>query len=707
VRKSSITKRLLPILVIGALALAVVLPMLVLGLPDGHDFEYHIDAWIDAAQQLRAGVWLPHWAALANYGFGEPRFVFYPPLSRWLGTAALVLFPANAAPGAYVFLLLLMAGGAMFALARRWLPPACALLAAAFYAVNPYLLLCVYQRDAYGEMLVHAFFPLVVLYASKLADGGADGSRLPAPGAGLARVPACSIADSSQSTADGQRPRTDKRQPTADNRQPATGNRQFLSGAIAPLAIVFAACWISDLPAAVIVTYSLALILVVLAVLHRSWAILVRGVLAMALGLALAGFFLVPATWEQRWVNIRDTITEEFRPENWEYTWTYDAEAEWYYAILSGIVYGGIALAALGAAVSVRWLLPGKGGGRPSPLATDPHPFAQSRIGYKSVAFRISSWLKQLSARNPMAAPFWILTSLAAASVFMLLPVSNFVWTTLPKLEYVQFPWRWLFVLSACIALLLAAAGSKYVGGPHVAHAGDPPTTRPAFWDGPYVGCGAEGNVNARYVRMALVTGCLLLIALAGGIATGKTAPFRHGAVAGYLEAATAEAGGYEGGSSFMPPGVTPEALASLRATPRALLAGGTVRILRWSPDQKSLQAVSASPTRIVLHLLNYPAWRATVNGKPAAIAADSFGRATISLSEGISRIEVSFARTPDCTLGDLLTGLALLATAALFIREYTQLSAEYVLGRVAGARHSRHVHGRQPAPRRFRPARF
>ena len=121
---------LVTLYLVALIATVIVLPMIFLGNVSGHDFQPHVASWIEAAGQWREGIIFPRWAAGANAGFGEPRFIFYPPGSWILGAALGSVLPWRMAPGAFIWISIFIAGMSMWKLAREWLPASQAIAAA-------------------------------------------------------------------------------------------------------------------------------------------------------------------------------------------------------------------------------------------------------------------------------------------------------------------------------------------------------------------------------------------------------------------------------------------------------------------------------------------------------------------------------------------------------------------------------------------------
>jgi hypothetical protein len=162
----------------------------------------------------------------------------------------------------------------------------------------------------------------------------------------------------------------------------------------------------------------------------------------------------------------------------------------------------------------------------------------------------------------------------------------------------------------------------------------------------------------------------LALLALTGAFTTGWTAPWRPRAVSAYQEKIRQESG-YEGDAGFMPPDVGAAALHAARALPQVLVApeGAALQLLRWSPDQKGVQVRNAAPSQVTFHVLNYPGWRATVNGKPTPTANDSLGRVVVAVPAGDNQVKLRFARTPDHLAGIAISVLAAVILGALVLR--------------------------------------
>src|SRR5271154_5821850 len=152
----------IPYISLPIAALIAVLPLILRGCSCGHDFDFHILNWLEAARQFTHGNLPPHWAYAPAYNAGEPRFVFYPPLSWTIGAILGLIVPWTWTPIAYTWLALTAAGLSLHYLARSFTTPTAATLAAFLYTVNPYMLFTAYERTAYAELLAAAWVPLLL-----------------------------------------------------------------------------------------------------------------------------------------------------------------------------------------------------------------------------------------------------------------------------------------------------------------------------------------------------------------------------------------------------------------------------------------------------------------------------------------------------------------------------------------------------------------
>ena len=547
------------LLVAVAAATVALAPLMVAGNVAGHDIHYHISWWMDAARQWREGTLYPRWYGGAYHGFGDATFLVYPPISWMLGAALSALFPWTAVPGILAWLALTLGGLAMFRLAREWLEDRQSCWAAALYVVNPYNLLVVYHRAAYAELLAAAVFPLVVLFALRLA-----------------------------------RPAEKNTEDKVDSGKSARS--------IVPLALTLAAISLTNVPAAVITSYSVALLLAVQAVRSRSAAPLVRGAFAGALGFALAGVFVVPAAWEQSWVQMRQQLVTGMGPlDNFLFTYT------------------------------------------GNPYHHDNFNFLVSGVSCVLLPMVAVAFTGALRAARRAAAPSMEalvpLLGLAIACGGLLWSASAPVWRTLPRIEYVQFPWRGLFVLNAALVFAIVAAAP-----------------RDRTWHAWGAGTGVAW----------LLLGTVILL----------LTPWDTEGVTEFI--ATNQAGGdYRTIAAFAPMGAR---LDNVRNGEAALLPSGTGSIppdarLTAEPsrtEERLFSVESSAPVKIEVGVFCYPAWRAEVNGRRVELEIKSeTGEMIVPVQAGRSRVRVYFARTTDRTAGAAvsLCGIAILMGLVWFER--------------------------------------
>ena len=509
----------MPLLAIAGAAFAVEIPFFFLGTPSGHDVEFHLYSWLEVLAQWKHGIFYPRWAALAHFAYGEPRFVFYPPASWTLGTFLSAIFPWTVASCAYLWIVLLAAGVAMFVLARRWLDPQKfdrrdAIFVAVLYAVNPYHLVIVYWRSAFAELLASCLVPLLLLCVLKAVDAGMR--------------------------------------------------------AVVPLALVLAAAWLTNAPAAVMIHYSMALLLVFFAWQRRSARLLLVGAGAVGLGACLAAFYLLPAIYEQRWIDIAQAVSAGSRPaDNFLFIRTTDADHDAFNRIVTWLAVLEMVVIFVAAWAARRW-------------------------------------------RETQREVWNVLVGWAIACSVLMFPVAGLLWRVLPKMQFMQFPWRWLLCLSMIFTLLVTVGLRRW------------------WWRAAVCAVSILVIVGAwRYVQAPWWDTADDLREMQDNMVTGV---------------------GYEGTDEYTPLGAEPGAIdKEARNVTVDGPAHAAIRVQRWDAESKMFTAEMSAADQVALRLFRYPAWRVEVNGRVVETAARAeTGQMLVPVEAGMNRVEIRFVRTWD-----------------------------------------------------------
>ena len=524
-----------PLLIIVATALAVVVPWLFLGIPSGHDFEFHVNSWMEVLAQWKQGIIYPRWAALAHFGYGEARFIFYPPISWLLGALLGALLPWKLVPAALVFVALTLSGCSMFLLARRYLGRPDAIFAAALYAANPYYLVIIYWRSAFAELLAGALLPLLLLEILELPDKGRR--------------------------------------------------------AVIPLGLLVAAAWLTNAPSAVMINYSLALLIATIAILRRKPQVLLYGVAAATLGAGLAAFYIVPAAYEQKWVAIAQVLAPGVRPQdNFLFTILEDIDHNRFNFLVSLVAAAQIVMLA-GAAL-----------------------------------------LSRLRRRESMRL-WWTIAAWSVLPAVLMFSFTFSLWQHLPKLRFVQLPWRWLLCLNVPFALLTTMA-----------------------W--------------RRWAARAVVCAAMLFVLV---IAWHRIqAPWWDtSADLNEMLDNQQDGSGYEGTDEYVPTGADPyEINKEARRVTFDGAGHSRIEVKQWDAESKFFIADVTSPGKLVVRLFDYPAWHVEVNGHPVASETHEVtGQLMIPVEAGQNQVRITFIRTWDRTAGGLISAATVLLVIIVAIR--------------------------------------
>jgi hypothetical protein len=578
-------------LIICLAAFIATTPDLIWGNSCGHDFDFHLASWIDAQAAWRHGLLYPHWAPSPNWGAGEPRFVFYPPLTWMLGAAFGTIFPWKGVQLAIICLFLALTGLATRALAREFgLSDGPATLAGCAALFSGYSMFTAYERSAFGELAGGFWIPLLLLLILR------------------------------------------------DRKPQASAFRRAFEGSAALLAMVIAGAWLSNAPLGVMASYLLAAVALAIALIRRSWAPIIRASAGAALGIGLSALYLVPAAVEQRWVQIRQAVDDPGLAIENSFLFARHANPNLELHDVELLRVSIIAVITLGIAILALFL----------------------------------AWRRR---KLPLDGALWIpLALIPVVILFLQFPVSLPIWNAVPKLRFLQFPWRWLVALEAPMGIFFAAA----------------------IWPA------------RKRIRNAVVTSCTLVFI---GITAASLIMFHQRCdaedrVSGMLSAYH-RGQGFEGVDEYAPPAAdnsivpigVPDACLVANATTVLAAASSEGTVPEWDPanghcdatyswtrqdgearnEHRQLTADITQAGFLILHLRSYAAWQVHVNGHLIAFESNPAltplphrddGMMAIPVPQGHITLAVDWTITRDVIIGRWLSIISLIFLVALCIAE-------------------------------------
>jgi hypothetical protein len=246
--------------------------------------------------------------------------------------------------------------------------------------------------------------------------------------------------------------------------------------------------------------------------------------------------------------------------------------------------------------------------------------------------FLIAVVVSRRFVKNATREVWTVLFVLAGVAIVLTLPLSLPVWKALPELQFVQFPWRWMFPFNVAFACVLVATA-------------------------------ASRGVKS-WVPVTIVV-------LVSGLWAGQQPLWPSKAVTVTSESIETQRG-FAGAPWYLPKNASPVQPEVNRGA-NVTLAGtsadtSSLQVERWFIEDKVFSIDAPHPESAHLRLLSYPAWKAYVNGQTVPIDSDATGRVVIPLSKGHNRVRLVFAPTSDRLIGALVSAITTLGLICIQI---------------------------------------
>jgi hypothetical protein len=201
------------------------------------------------------------------------------------------------------------------------------------------------------------------------------------------------------------------------------------------------------------------------------------------------------------------------------------------------------------------------------------------------------------------------LFALFALSAFMTTGLSQFVWDNVGIIQKVQFPWRWLTLVSMFGSIFAAAGITKL----------------------------AESLKTGPNVLLTLGLGLALIIFVFTSAIITRGAFFISRDELNKQVAMTPDV---EGCDCWWPVWAKRSAFDQTQAV---AASGRQIEITRWSATDRQFTTAAGEPVRATLRAFYYPLWEASINGTPAPVQIGPSGEIAVDVPSGPVDVKIEF----------------------------------------------------------------
>jgi hypothetical protein len=585
-------RRFLPIIIITLLALFAAQPLTVNQLTCSDDSAFHIGRAVNLEKLIDTGHPFPRWSPYMAHGYGYPFFNYYAPLTSYVLVALHKLgFIYPLALHITFFLCLWLAGLATYAFTREWFGDAAGVVGGVVYLTAPYFAYDILFRGNLAESFALIFPPLILFTLHRAMN---PEHRTQESEAGQSDTNATRLKIGSWSL----------------------GFWDLAS------AISFAALLLTHNATALLATPLFIAYISLLAVLQKNWRTLVRGGLILCLGLALSAYFWLPALLETSLVQTDKLLV----PPIFTYYTNFLTLSELFAppAFVDPLLINPSPAKALGL-VAAGLALVG---------------FLTVSLDVSRLKSTLPSPTLRVQTANPNRSAFliWLFILGLLYSLFTL-SLSKPIWDSLPLINFIQFPWRFLSIGMLCGAILAGAivrwlptrsweTASAVMLVAAVSHL--------AWWSPRYC-VPFQDSTLATTLRYELDTATL------GTTAKGEYLPRT---------------------AKFLPddPTIAQALINNAQPTYLTGLAESNVSIQHNDPLNYQASVRLTQDSTLTFNQFFFPGWTATADGQPLSLSlTPETGLISFALPAGTHTLSIYFGLTPLRLAAIIISILALL----------------------------------------------